>query len=227
MIFITGDTHGKMGMSRFNMDNFPIQKELTKNDYMIICGDFGLVFSLNNEEKYWLDWLHNKNYVTLWVDGNHEHHDKLDSMPVSEWNGGKVHFINDNVIHLMRGQVFDINSTKIFTFGGADSIDKEYRTEGKSWWKRELPSNAEFEEGLKNLEKNGWMVDVVISHDCSQSVFEKLMAGLWVKSLTSINKYFEVLEEKLDYKQWYFGHYHDDRQIDPKHRLMYEKIEIL
>jgi hypothetical protein len=224
MIFITGDTHGSRGMSRFNMDNFPIQKELTKDDYMIICGDFGLVFSMDNEEKYWLDWLHKKNYVTLWVDGNHEHHDKLDSMPVSEWNGGKVHFINDNVIHLMRGQVFDINSTKIFTFGGADSIDKEYRTEGKSWWKRELPSNAEFEEGLKNLEKNGWMVDVVISHDCSQSVFEKLMAGLWVKSLTSINKYFEILEEKLDYRQWYFGHYHNDKQIDSKHRLMYNQI---
>ena len=227
MIFITGDTHGSMGMSRFNMKNFPIQKELTKEDYVIITGDFGLVFSLDKEEEYWLKWLDKKSYTTLFCCGNHENFDVLDSLPISIWNGGKVHFINDSVIHLMRGQVFDINGTKIFTFGGADSIDKQHRIEGKSWWKREMPSNAEYEEGLDNLEKHSWKIDVIISHDCSQSVFEKLMAGLWVKSLTSINKYFEVLEEKLDYKQWYFGHYHEDRWIDEKHRLIYHDIVML
>ena len=227
MIFVTGDTHGSMGMSRFNTTNFPLQKELTKDDYMIVSGDFGLVWNRDKEEKYWLDWLHRKNYMTLFIDGNHENHDMLDAMPVEMWNGGKIHYINDSVIHLMRGQVYNINRTKIFTFGGADSIDKAHRTEGKSWWKRELPSNTEYEEGLNNLDKCGWSVDYIVSHDCSQSIFEKLMAGLLVKDLTSINKYFEVLEEKLDYKQWYFGHYHDDRQVDPKHRLMYEKIEIL
>ena len=227
MIFVTGDTHGSMGMSKFNTKNFPIQKELTKDDYMIICGDFGLVFSLDKEEEYWLNWLNNKNYVTLFCCGNHENFDALDKYPVSIWNGGKVHFIKDNVIHLMRGQIFTINGKKIFTFGGADSIDKQHRTEGKSWWKREMPSNAEYEEGLDNLEKCDWKVDYVISHDCSQGVFEKLMAGLWVKSLTSINKYFEVLEEKLEYKQWYFGHYHEDRWIDEKHRLIYNDIVLL
>ena len=227
MIFISGDTHGSMGLPRFNMKNFPLQKELTKNDYMIITGDFGLVFSLDKEEEYWLNWLHKKNYVSLWIDGNHENHSMLDKMPVSIWNGGKVHFINDSVIHLMRGQVFNINGTKIFTFGGADSIDKANRTEGKSWWKREMPSNAEYEEGLDNLDKCDWKIDLVISHDCSTRVFEKLMAGLWVKSLTSINKYFEVLEEKLDYRQWYFGHYHEDRWIDDKHRLIYHNVELL
>jgi len=227
MIFCTGDTHGSMGMSRFNMTNFPLQKELSKEDYMIICGDFGLVWDNSKEEKYWLEWLNNKKYTTVFCDGNHSNHDKLDSLPVSIWNGGKVHFINESVIHLMRGQIFNIHGKKIFTFGGADSIDKQHRIEGKSWWKREMPSNAEYEEGLDNLEKVNYIVDYVVSHDCSQSVFEKLMAGLWVKSLTSINKYFEVLEEKLDYRQWYFGHYHEDRWIDDKHRLIYHDIIML
>ena len=227
MIYITGDCHGSMSMSKFNMTNFPIQKELTKDDYMIVAGDFGLIWNGDKEDEYWLNWLDKKNYVTLFVDGNHENHDMLDKMEVSEWNGGKVHFIKENVIHLMRGQVFNINGTKIFTFGGSDSIDKRHRKEGKSWWKREMPSNKEYEEGLDNLDKHNWQVDYVITHDCSQSVFETLMAGLWVKSLTPINKYFEVLEEKLDYRQWYFGHYHDDRQVDPKHRLMWHSIEIL
>jgi len=224
MIFITGDTHGARDMSRFNIKNFPIQSELTKEDYVIVTGDFGLVWNGDKEDQYWLNWLNRKNYVTLFVDGNHENHSMLDAMPISQWNGGKVHFIKDNVIHLMRGQVFNIDSKKIFTFGGADSIDKGNRIEGKDWWRRELPSHKEYEEGLENLEKHNWKVNLVISHDCSQSIFEKIMAGLWVKSLTSINKYFEVLEEKLDYKQWYFGHYHEDRWVDDKHRLIYQDI---
>ena len=38
-IFITGDTHGDF--ARFKKGNFPEQAELTKEDYVIICGDFG------------------------------------------------------------------------------------------------------------------------------------------------------------------------------------------
>lgn len=39
MIYITGDTHAEF--SRFSTKRFPEQKEMTKDDYVIICGDFG------------------------------------------------------------------------------------------------------------------------------------------------------------------------------------------
>lgn len=57
MIYITGDTHAEF-KHRFNMENFPEQKEMTKDDYVIICGDFGGVWDVGWEsktEKYWLD----------------------------------------------------------------------------------------------------------------------------------------------------------------------------
>ena len=41
MIFVTGDTHIPLDISKLNSEQFPQQKELTKNDYVIICGDFG------------------------------------------------------------------------------------------------------------------------------------------------------------------------------------------
>ena len=44
MIYITGDTHSDF--SRFTEENFPIQSEMTKDDYVIICGDFGGVWKL-------------------------------------------------------------------------------------------------------------------------------------------------------------------------------------
>ena len=47
----------------------------------------------------------------------------LSAYPITEWNGGKVHKIADNIIHLMRGQVFDIDGIRFFTMGGASSHD--------------------------------------------------------------------------------------------------------
>ena len=42
MIYITGDCH--KDFSRFTLENFPEQKQMTKDDYVIICGDFGGVW---------------------------------------------------------------------------------------------------------------------------------------------------------------------------------------
>lgn len=47
MIYITGDTHADF--SRFEIDKFPIQTEMTKYDYVIICGDFGGVWTFEEE----------------------------------------------------------------------------------------------------------------------------------------------------------------------------------
>ena len=124
MIYITGDCHGNF--ERFNASIFPEQNEMTKDDCVIICGDFGGVWHKDTESKQEtmvLDWLECKPFTTLFVDGNHENFDRLYDYPVEEWHGGKVHKIRDSVIHLMRGQVFEIDGKKIFTFGGARSHD--------------------------------------------------------------------------------------------------------
>ena len=99
MFYITGDTHADF--SRFKENKFPIQSEMTKNDYIIICGDFGGVWNYIVEsiyEKHWLDWLNNKNFTTLFVDGNHENFERLYNYPVEEWHGGKVHKIRESHI---------------------------------------------------------------------------------------------------------------------------------
>ena len=121
MVFMTGDTHGNW-MKRLNVDSFPEQKEMTKEDIVVVAGDYGL-WDDSKSEKYALDWLEGKPFTTVFVDGNHENHDMLDSMPVEEWHGGKVHFVRPSIIHLMRGQVYEIEDKTFFTFGGASSHD--------------------------------------------------------------------------------------------------------
>ena len=105
MIYVTGDTHGMIDWEKLNTTEFPEQKSLTRDDYVIVVGDFGGVWDGDKQDKYILKTYGQRNFTTLFIDGNHENHDLLDSYPVEEWNGGKIHRISDNVIHLMRGQV--------------------------------------------------------------------------------------------------------------------------
>ena len=249
-LFITGDTHGKL--HKFNTTKFPQQKNLDKEDFMIICGDFGLVWSVNQEmrenreEIWWLDWLERLPFTVLFVDGNHENFDRLNKYPVEEWHGGKVHKIRPSVIHLMRGQVFEIASKKIFTFGGAASHDvsdgilepddpklrekiKElnkrramFRVNHVSWWKEELPSEEELEEGWSNLAKHGNKVDYIISHCCPGQV-QKLI-DQQLDEQNELTAYFDSVRLSVEYNKWYFGHYHQDKTITNKEVLLYHRI---
>ncbi len=47
IIFITGDCPGNF--EQFYPSFFPEQKEMTKEDYVIICGDFGGVWHKDEE----------------------------------------------------------------------------------------------------------------------------------------------------------------------------------
>lgn len=221
MIYITGDTHIPIDISKLSTKNFLEQKNLTKNDYVIICGDFGGVWNGSNEDKYWCDWLNNKNFTTLFIDGNHENFNLLNSYKVDNWNNGKVHFIRDSVIHLMRGQVFVINGLKFFTMGGAKSTDKQFRKENKSWWKEEMPSIHEINEGIKNLNECSWIVDYIITHTTCSEIKKEI--GFNDEDESNLQLFLDSLKNNCKYKQWYFGHFHKDMKLG-KHTLLYRDI---
>ena len=241
MIYITGDTHGDW-MSRLRTNAFPEQKEMTKDDYVIICGDFG-IWHDTNQERHNLKWLDDKPFTTLFVDGNHENFDRLYTMPVSEWNGGNVHFIRPHIIHLMRGQVFEIDGVSLFTFGGASSHDiqdgilekndprvsewskipfKMFRVNHSSWWKEELPSEEEMNEGIQNLEKHNNKIDFIITHCGATSSIALYSMGSYKPDI--LTNYFEEIRQKVNFKKWFMGHYHDNYAINDKEIILYEQI---
>ena len=279
MIYVTGDTHGTVpfgyvsidGISRrFNMAGFPEQKEMTKDDYVIVCGDFGCVWNYDSrydpgrnafkdvicfdhgeskEEKHWLDWLDKKPFTTLFCDGNHENYDRLDNAYEEvDFHGGKAHRIRNSVFHLERGYVFDIDGVSVFVFGGASSHDirdgivrpsefaseKElkqklrkmndrsmfYRVDHINWWERELPSEEEMARGVRELEKRGNKVDYIISH-CGPQHVDSVMGHTDVDRLTL---YFDRIAGTVDFSRWFFGHYHENRQVMSKYIVLYEQI---
>lgn len=249
MIYITGDTHGLF--SRFS--NKTMRKHgmfLTEDDYVIVCGDFGLCWTKDATFDYNCENFSKRKYTILWVQGNHENYDMIAEFPLEEWNGGKVrHIVRNKVILLERGQVFELEGKKFFTFGGASShdvqggilnrndcaFDYEYRKAidsdlpfriiHESWWKEELPNAEEMEEGRRNLKKHDYRVDYVITHCCATEVQNQLDKGPGhIYKPDILTDYFQELEKKLQYKQWYFGHYHMDMRVDERHFLLYCSI---
>ncbi len=243
MIFVTGDTHGSF--EKFSVANFHRQKRLTKKDYVIICGDFG-IWDDSPREKYMFDWLESKPFTTLFVDGNHENFELLNSYPVEQWNGGEVHFIRPSVIHLMRGNLFEIDGKKIFAMGGAASHDVEdgildkndpdfkakkkkldrsgkilYRVKGESWWEEELPNDAEYEKAKETLEKCGYKVDYMITHCAPKCLVEEKLGR---KDDNRLTCFFEEISKKCEFDYWFFGHYHANGFLNEKYCFLFDQI---
>lgn len=247
MIFVTGDTHAGW-MERLNTAAFPEQKEMTKDDYVIILGDFG-IWDDSKREKYGLDWLEKKSFTTLFIDGNHENYDMLDAMPEKRWNGGKVHVIRPTVMHLMRGQVFEIAGKTFFTFGGAGSHDVEdgildptaadfkhrkrildkdpysrYRIDHETWWARELPDPEEMEEGRRNLKQYHDRVDFILSHSPASSILSQMNEDGEYQN-DHLTEYLEEIKNRTKYGHWLFGHMHVNRMFREEHAIcLYEQI---
>ena len=119
MICITGDTHG--GLERFKGKQL---RGLGKGDVLIVLGDFGFVWDGGREEQARLDWLAKRPYTILFLDGTHENFDLLDALPVEERFGGRVQPLRENIFHICRGSILELEGLSFLCFGGGESPDK-------------------------------------------------------------------------------------------------------
>jgi len=227
-IFVTGDTHSDP-LPRFKALCRQTEEEggasLTKEDVVIIAGDFGVIWGDGTPkdariEDYILDTLERMPFTTLFIDGNHENFNRLMRFPVESGYGGKVGVLRPSVLHLrQRGHVYTIDGRKIWCFGGGISVDKNYRSEGISWWPQEEPSTAEYCYGLSQLEKQNWEVDYVLTHAGPSGAVDAMRLpplresfGDKVYEYDPVSPYLEHVSRKLRFKKWFFGHYHKDHK---------------
>ena len=211
MIYLTGDVHGQLDIDKLTRKQFPQQDVLTRGDYLIQLGDLGLLWQHDKTYKYLMDFWTTRKYTLLWIDGNHESFSWLNTFPKEEWNGGMVHRIAPNILHLMRGQIFEIDGQTFLTIGGAASVDKEQRQAYISWWPEEEPNGSEQAETFHNLERHGWTVDYVLSHAAPAKVLPQIFSDAPRYPITGTEQFLEAVRSMLvDYRRWYFGHYHRD-----------------
>ncbi|MBQ8965404.1 metallophosphoesterase family protein [Ruminococcus sp.] len=229
MILVTGDIHGCADIGKLSVKANPIQKQMTKEDFLIIAGDFGLVWNNDAEDLWWRKWLDKKPYTTLFIDGNHENFDLLNEFEEVDFHGGRAHRIGESIYHLMRGEMFELQGRRFFTMGGAESHDKEYRTLGESIWEQELPSDEEYAHALETLEKYDYKTDFVITHCAPTSIQHEIAAAIGLENEYPGNRLTDFLQEihdKLEFQGWFHGHYHTDltSNIDNRVNLLFNHI---
>lgn len=220
MIYITGDIHGKPQ----RIVKFAKENHITKDDTIIILGDVGANYYMNERDAETKRLLNSVKATIFCIHGNHEcRPEHFPSYLLTDWHGGKV-WVEDkypNLLFAKDGEIFDIEGQAFLVIGGAYSVDRLWRLYAHAgWWVDEQPSK--FIKAFTEAQIASRSVDIVLSHTCPRKYepVEVFLSGIDQSGVDkSTEDWLDSIEEKLTYKAWYCGHWHTDKRIDKMHFL--------
>lgn len=217
--YVIGDRHGNFE----ELILFAIRLHLTEDDNLIVLGDMGLCWRKDRQDldKFIYRWekLCYFKPMLYFIDGNHENFDLLKSFPEGR--------ISEHIQWLPRGTVKEFEGKRCLCIGGADSVDKFRRTEHLSWWEDEQITQEDIDKCPEGE------YDYVFSHACPYSIFKENM--IYLQDPQFIGEDFDhtsetmldKLKNKINFKNWWFGHYHKDIELDGGFRCLYNVWEEL
>jgi predicted phosphodiesterase len=232
-VYVCGDTHGNNDYQKISL----WKPEDAEHKYLIQLGDWGGLWSTKNDKQgykkdkehltKWMKKSIKNNFTLLIVPGNHENWDLIDELPEEEMFGSIVKYLDvyhnfhqtymGKIYILKRGHVYNIENKSFFVFGGAVSIDKDYRTLGIDYWEHELATYEEYEKGFEELEKVNNTVDYVLTHTCPLNVMSDIIhKTVYTEGKYSdpTSKYLMEIYKQINFKEWHFGHFHTDVKND-------------
>lgn len=232
-LFCTGDTH------RNDVDRFLPYFNLSKDDIMVVLGDWGVIWYGENkfqsflQKQYYpvgsyddcvLDRWETYGFSTFVVPGNHDNYDMIEKYPLVEKYSGLTREIRPHIHIATNGEIYNLNGAKCFVMGGAPSIDKYMRVEHWTWWKQEIPSHTEFNHGFDRLDECDWNVDYVFSHEAPDYVL-----SVFDYKHNILSNYLDVVDTRLinqcpNFKHHYFGHHHVDRVFTPHATCLFHDV---
>jgi len=214
-MYFIGDLHGS-----FSHLLYTLARMAKRGINLIQVGDFGIGFTgkendlrnlglINEALKEW----DAKLYV---LRGNHDDPKFFKGALVEEINEtfSNIHFIEDY-------EVLEIEGKKIFCLGGGISIDRTFRTEGKSYWKDEEINYNPLK--IAEVKAKHDHIDIIVTHSapmwchptgidapivreyCSQ---DKALKEDLIEERELLGAVFDDLNEKVKFKYHIYGHFH-------------------
>ena len=221
-ILLSGDFHngvrGEIDIIEKERLLYKYEEFYEKIEYHIILGDVGFLWPKQESlDKYNFKILSKRKFPILCVMGNHEPIYGRNDMPEEDIGiGEKVIVIkhkNPFVAYLKRGKIYKIGGYKILVLGGALSVDKDRRIEGKNWWKEEYWSDKEKKDIFRLLKKEN-KFDFVFSHTGPNEINWFLMArgvpGRHGKENDEVGKLNDEIDKRIKFRAWFSGHWHYD-----------------
>lgn len=220
IVAVAGDWHGQTAWAMHAVDYACLKGARV----VVQVGDFGLWPGPGGES--YLRKLNKQcresSVDVIWVPGNHENYDRIERMEaeneadpfitMDQWGYERIHYAP-------RGARWEWWGKRFMAVGGAISVDRNWREEGKSYWPAEVVTDANVE--YANREPVG--MDVIFTHDCPRGVpipgigpdsKQRPDEMAWpvdamYDSQLSRNKMREIWEAHRP-KLWYHGHFHID-----------------
>lgn len=211
---------------------------------IIILGDAGLNFYLNQTDDRHKKELVKYGFQIYCVRGNHEERpENLGYELICDENvNGEVYIdpINLNIKYFKDGGEYDIERHKTLVIGGAYSVDKKYRLlraglteetndpKKSGWFSDETLSNQEkYKIQVDILNKE---YDLILTHTCPYE-FEPTDLFLNFINQEEVDKSMEYfldwVKDNTKWKVWLFGHYHADRVERPGVQQFYQSYDFL
>lgn len=247
-IFITGDKHGMASDLRVTLGCVPNPSE---DDKLIICGDFGAEYgqAINGRLKKECKKFPGEIII---LRGNHDNrywanHTNVDGIPHDGWHievsdfqksyEGKYLVQNKypNIKYIQDdGGIYNIDGYMFLMIPGAYSVDKYHRlSSGMNYEPREQLTKEEMKK--LSYDCGLWYneIDFVISHTAPMKL-EPYLRYLFLDFFdqSTIDKTMEhwmddiawEIEQDNKIKQWFFGHYHDDKVINQYYTMLYNTV---
>lgn len=240
-LFITGDCHGGF----YGVAKFCETHKTTKDDVLIVLGDAGINYYVKHRKNH--EFLRYKDQprsirlketlntlpLTLFcIQGNHEARPEgIDGYITKTWNGGEVYLQENypNILFAKDGETYDFNGMKTLVLGGAYSVDKFYRLSvGWAYFPEEQMSKEAMDK-VREKVKEDTCYDLVLSHTCPH-IYEPVEAYLDYVDQSNIDKttekFLDEIEENIQYKRWFCGHWHIEKDVDKIEFLFNSIIEL-
>lgn len=225
MVYFTGDIHG----SPFKLQVLCRYMELTEKDTIVILGDVGANYYGGKRDKQFKEQIAKLAPTIFCIHGNHEQRPaNIPSYKAKEWNDGPVWYEEEypNLLFARDGNIYVIDGVRYLVIGGAFSVDKNYRlSRGYGWWADEQPSEEIKARVGRRVANSG--LDVILSHTCpfKYEPREAFLPGIDQSEVdSSTEEWLDTIEESVDYKAWFCGHWHIDKRIDKMH-FLYDEFE--
>lgn len=150
---VAGDWHGSFSQAD-KVIRFAKEQGI---DTIFQVGDFGVWANDKPYLNQMQQLLKSFDIELYFIDGNHENFNMLYEKKILD---DGTRYVRDNITYIPRGYRWEWHGLTFLALGGAASIDKRFRVEGRSWWAEEYLT----EEDILTAQSGG-PVDVMITHD--------------------------------------------------------------
>ena len=198
---------------------------------MILLGDVGANYFLDERDIKTKEALASCPITFLCIHGNHEERpENICGYSIINYGGAPCYFQYEypNILFPKDG-VININNYRCLILGGAYSLDKKVRiARGGDWkWFSSEQMSDNTKRYINSIISKDNSFDYIFSHTSPLNYEPKYLFLSSVDQNTvdkSMENFLQEIHDKITFKHWYFGHYHDDNRLASNISILYNDI---